>query len=364
MFIKRLVIKELMVILTLQNIRKYLQSRGLLHSEDSGESIDITKVVDGGFINSVFVVSRQRDSFVIKQLLEQAQRAKIKPRRERFHYEVAALQLIKRYAPNLPVPRVLFADEDNFIFAMSKAPENQSSYQKALMEGAFRWGNMAQEVPRQLGAFQASIHSATWKKQQVAKAIRDNPGYADLRFFPSLEYPAKRNPLLYPLLQEVFKKNARNAYCLIHADTTPKNVLLNDNKITVFDFEVATFGDPAQDVGITLAHFLLPIWKNPRWIDDYLKCTQLFLQEYFSQIHFSLPTGSFVQNIKDNCAAMMLGRVDGIIEFEYLKKDKASVRYVVRNLLTANATTTHELLGLISRIMEKELNREPSEVSS
>lgn len=349
-----------MPVLSSRNIQGYLQQQRLLLP---GEKAVISKVADGGFINTVFVVSRERNSFVVKQTLKEAQGAAIKPRQERFSYEVAALRLIMKYLPDAPVPKLLFVDPKNFIFAMSKAPEKEGPYQTMLMQGTFRWG-AAQDIPRKIGAFLANLHSATWKRKKVAERMRDNPGYRDLRFGPSLEFPAKKNPALYPLLQEIFRNNERNQFCFVHADTTPKNVLVSDGQITVLDFEAATFGDPAQDVGITLAHFLLPIWKNPRWCDDYLKCGELFLQEYFSRIKFTLPTKSLVQNIKNNCAAMMLGRVDGIIEFDYLKKHKAAVREVVSNLLRLEAATAPELMKVIRKMMEEFFNRERIEVSS
>src|SRR4029077_5777358 len=45
--------------------------------------------------------------------------------------------------------------------------------------------------------------------------------------------------------------------CFVHADFSPKNILVHAGGLTLVDFETAHAGDPAYDLGFFLSHLLL-----------------------------------------------------------------------------------------------------------
>ena len=49
----------------------------------------------------------------------------------------------------------------------------------------------------------------------------------------------------------------------MHADFSPKNVLITDERIVLVDFETGHLGDPAFDLGFFLSHLLLKTVLRP-----------------------------------------------------------------------------------------------------
>jgi 5-methylthioribose kinase len=48
----------------------------------------------------------------------------------------------------------------------------------------------------------------------------------------------------------------------VHADFSPKNILVHRQGLTVVDFETAHAGDPAFDIGFFLSHLSLKAFRS------------------------------------------------------------------------------------------------------
>ena len=59
-------------------------------------------------------------------------------------------------------------------------------------------------------------------------------------------------------LDAAYQRYLESRFCLVHADVQPGNVLLTEAGPKLLDAEIAHVGDPAFDIGILLAHVLLP----------------------------------------------------------------------------------------------------------
>jgi len=127
-------------------------------------------------------------------------------------------------------------------------------------------------------------------------------------------------------------------------------VLVHNNAITVLDFECAIFGDPAHDVGITFAHYFMLAIGKPYWAKKYLACADAFFSAYKDNITFPLPA-HFFTNVKNNAAAMMLGRVDGVIDFDYLKNRKVLVRKISKHILLMDFAELAPVILYLSRML-------------
>jgi len=108
------------------------------------------------------------------------------------------------------------------------------------------------------------------------------------------------------------------------------------------------YGDPAHDVGITFAHFLLPAVVHPEWKEEYLHCASLFWHAYQKHVAFSLPK-MFFENMKNYCALMMLGRVDSIVTFPWLKGYENDVRTIALDMFDTRFDNSKQLLSFLKK---------------
>lgn len=300
-------------------------------------------LLSGGYINSVFSVETKTGRFIVKIYQEKASSGfDLSAPKERALFEVRALQEMNHRGIDC-VPKLLQFDNKNFIAILSHAPLNSKNYNTQLLNG-----KIDVDIPSLIGKFSAELHSKTLHDSQLRQAFKNNPGYLNLRYKASLELPMLRNNEIAAELKRTFEKNEKNKWCLIHADTTPKNVLVHNGAITILDFECATFGDPAHDVGITLAHYFMLAIGNPQQAQQYLSCADIFYSAYKNNIEFTLPK-TFFSNMKNNAAAMMLGRIDGVIEFDYLKDKKELVRTMCKHILRQEFADLAHLISYLQR---------------
>jgi hypothetical protein len=238
-----------------------------------------------------------------------------------------------------PIPEILDHDPENFVSTMTAAPAGALLYESELLSGRLHPG-----VPAQIGRYAAWLHNQTRDNPAVREAFAVNPGFA-LRD-QSIRSAIGVNPDLADRITAVLAANGEHAGALVDADITPKNVLLHDAAITKLDFECTQWGDPALDVGIMLAHFVLLALARPRFWDPLVAAAGECYQAYEQASR--VPLGAeFMARSSDDAAAMMLGRVDGDLVLEYLRPVRGEVNALARKLLAKPATTWVELAGLV-----------------
>ena len=89
--------------------------------------------------------------------------------------------------------------------------------------------------------------------------------FAERRFFEELRLEpyyayhrdVKYRPAAHDFLETADRRGRENGQiALVHGDYSPKNVLLHEDRLVLLDYEVIHFGDPAFDIGFSLAHLL------------------------------------------------------------------------------------------------------------
>ncbi len=331
-----------MLPLTEQNIKQYLVEKNILKK---GEEAIIT-LLQGGNVNTIFRVKTEAKEFVIKQTLEEPQNKKIflKPIKlsmDRSYYEIKTMETIHALLAEPNVPKVLFTDAENFVIGMTAVPEDAKLHQQELFEGKFHF-----DVAYALGKFTAELHSKTWQNKGIEKLFSNSPGL-HLRAATIIaafeKYPNHKKKF-----QEVFLKSRKNKFCLVDADITQKNILLHDGTFTKFDFETVHYGDPALDVGIMLAHYLLPAFVYPQWKKEYLHCAALYWQAYQRNVTFPLQE-QFFTNMKNYCAMMMIGRIDSDVVLPWLEGKHDYIRAVALGIFDKDIKDIKEILFFIER---------------
>ncbi len=324
-----------MIVLNKNNIKDYLIEKKIIRKQ---QQIKIKKL-KGGNVNLLFLIKTKTKQFVIKQATEEAVNIPGFPiDQDRNKYEVAAIKIIsKLLKKNARIPKLYFEDKENHIFTMSLVPENAKLYQTELMAGKFHF-----DIVYQLAIYTAALHSATYKKEFILKQFKTNPGYKlrEITTTPAF----KKYPEQQMQFEEAFKKNQINKICLVDGDITPKNILIHDNTFTKVDFDIIQAGDPAQELGIILAHFLLPAIANPQWKEEYFECVKLFYNTYVKYATYKIPN-KFFMNMKNYTALMMIGRIDSAFTFTWLKSKKDLVRKMALELFNTNYQNINQLLS-------------------
>jgi len=334
----------------------YLRETGRIESD---EPVHITELT-GGVSNVVLFVKRPGDhpDFVLKQARERLRVAE--PwfcSVERIWREVEVLRVCERVLAEetygvastvrASTPRLLFADDQNFLFAMSAAPAHDVWKQHLLT------GHVEPNIARACGGLLGRLHIGTWDDASVARELGDRSFFDDLRISPYYRHVGAAHPSLQPTLNQLIDSIEANCCSLVHGDFSPKNLLVAGSTLVLVDFEVGHFGDPAFDLGFFLSHLALKsLWAESadrRGAGQcYLALTTHFWDAYREQMCRRLDVGSYSQLVRraiQHFAACMLARVDGKSPVDYLRPETQDVaRNIAIDLLRSSHETWDQVL--------------------
>jgi aminoglycoside phosphotransferase (APT) family kinase protein len=231
------------------------------------------------------------------------------------------------------VPAILFEDRENYLYAMTAAPPQHTTWKQQLLAG-----NADTQVAAACGELLAKIHSQTWLDEAVAQQFDDRQFFDALRLDPYYRQIAKVHPELAPTVNALIDSVLEHRRCLVHGDFSPKNLLLWDTGLMLIDFEVGHYGDPAFDLGFFLTHLVLKTAHHCRRRDEYLELVESFCRAY--RLNMQSPVNAEelaaleLRGVK-NLAGCMLARVDGKSRVDYLF-DEDLVRKMAIDILTSD----------------------------
>jgi tRNA A-37 threonylcarbamoyl transferase component Bud32 len=319
----------------------YLRASGRIQP---GESVRVRRL-DGGVSNEVLYVERIESGlgdFVLKQARPQLRVAD--PwycSVERIWREAETLRVCeealrksgggRRDEIEVGVPRLLFEDRENYAFAMSAAPPHEV-WKRQLLAGC-----VAPSTAAASGRLLAALHAGTWRHETVAISLADRSFFDDLRIDPYYRRIAQVHQDLQGPIVSLIESLANHRTCLVHGDFSPKNLLVHGQGLTLVDFEVGHYGDPAFDIGFFLSHLVLKAyWSGPRF-EEYFHLTVAFWMAYRAGMAAAAEPGELRDLIARgvfNFAACMLARIDGKSKVEYLSESlRETVRQRAKKLL-------------------------------
>jgi len=310
------VINVIMFEIDQQNSLTYLRQRGRLSSRTEAA----VELLAWGVSNAVLRVTPENGvPFVIKQSRMQL-RTKDPwfSRLDRIWRETEVLQLLQPLLPAGVIPQVLFEDRENYLFAMEAAPADHFVWKQLLLEGT-----VDLTIAARLGEYLADIHRQTAFRPDLATRLGDRQVFSELRVDPFYRRVAQvagdASPQIDKLIDEMFA----TAVCVVHADFSPKNVLVAGDRLLLVDFETAHYGDPAFDTGFFLSHLLLKAVREADCFSDYTALTIGFWRTYLqglaplaSQRPFA--PAELVRRTLGHLAGCMWARIDGTSKVDYL----------------------------------------------
>src|SRR5262245_23814049 len=290
-----------MLELTPANAVEYLRQRGWV-----GPGPVYVAPLGWGVSNAVFRVETPDEVFVLKQ-----SRPQLRTKDawfsdlDRVYREQEVMQVLGPLLPPGVVPRVLFADRDNYVFAMSHAPPGSRVWKEMLLAGEVDPG-LGETAGRILGR----MHQATAGTPGLVEPFRDHTVFVQLRVDPFYKRIQERRPELAAAVAPLAEQLVTVKEGLCHGDFSPKNLLAHDGGFTLVDYETACFGDPTFDLGFFLSHLMLKAVKRHPDRQEFFDLTRSFWRGYVSEATWR-PRGELEARMVGHFAACLLARIDG-----------------------------------------------------
>jgi 5-methylthioribose kinase len=308
--------------LTPATIDAYLTDRGIVAQR--------TTLLAGGVSGNVFRVETSEGRFVVKQACPQLRtRDAWFSDVARIFREVDVLNALADVLPESTTPRVLWVDRDNFAFAMTHAPDGPGTWKDLLLAGSVEVA-CAAEAGRVLGR----IHADSSRHAERYAAFDDGTVFRQLRVDPFYRTVAQRCPDVADKIEPLIRDLLERRVALCHGDFTPKNMLVHAQGFTLVDFETATFGEPAFDIGLFLAHLVLKAIHQPHCRRAFYEAIAAFRAAYRLEIPAADIEDREARGLR-HLGACLLARTDGTSPATYLTAtDQNAARSLARVLLS------------------------------
>jgi 5-methylthioribose kinase len=282
----------------------YLQRRGRVRATETPR----LTVLAGGVSNRTVLVERGGGpDWVVKQALPKLRVATdwfSSP--ERIHCEALGLMWLSELAPPGSIPQFVFEDHEHHILAMTAVPQPHENWKTMLMRG-----EIVHEHVQQFGRLLAAIHHGSARRHtELEPVFRDTSFFESLRLEPYYAFSARQTPAAAEFLNPLIAETCATRISLVHGDFSPKNILVREGRLVLLDHEVIHWGDPAFDLGFSLAHFLSKAHHFLAWRAEFARTAHLYWQSYDDD--------SSEERAVRHVLACLLARVDGRSPLEYL----------------------------------------------
>ncbi|MCC7154973.1 MAG: phosphotransferase [Bryobacterales bacterium] len=285
----------------------------------------------GGVSNTVVLAEGPGTRCVVKQALGKLRVAEdwfCTP--ERIFRESQAIVSLSPVLPPGAVPRFLFEDRENYLFAMSAAPSDSLPWKSLLLGGV-----IDEDTARSTGQLLSTMILSTEEKAGWQKTFGDLSVFVELRLDPYYRTTASRHPDLKQSFDALLAECAGRRISLVHGDFSPKNLLVSGSQVILIDYEVVHFGDPSFDAAFLTSHLVLKAFHRPLWAPGYRKLAAAF----WAKVRSELPGrfAWFEPAAMRHLGALMLARIDGKSPAEYITEPdvKSRVRAAARAILLA-----------------------------
>jgi 5-methylthioribose kinase len=289
----------------------YLRTQSLIDIKDEPS----IRGLGGGVSNhTVLVEPSGQPPFVVKQA-----RAKLRVESDwfsspdRIHREALGMRWLRELAPPGSITSLLFEDTSEHIIVMSAVPQPHLNWKEMLLTGVPQRDHFDQ-----FALILGQVHARSHDNPALAEIFGDRSNFESLRLEPYYRYSAKQVPEAKDFIQDLIEETLSQNIALVHGDYSPKNILVGLDRFVLVDHEVIHYGDPAFDVGFSLAHLLAKAAHRPQIRHDFLIATRFFASQYLRLVQATRFGVEFESRACRHAIACLLARVVGRSPFEYL----------------------------------------------
>ncbi len=303
--------------LTQHTVLAYLRDTGQLDRSLPADA----ELLAWGVSNMVFRIHPETgDDFVVKQSRKPLRtKAEWFSQLERIHTEMDLMRHLSSRVPTGSIPQVLFEDRANYLFGMEAVAADHRVWKAELLDGV-----ADQTIAQQAGELLATIHHETALQPELQRRFGDRTVFDELRVDPFYRYLLPQHPPIAPALERVIQEVLSREVCVVHADFSPKNLLLSNQRLTLVDFETGHFGDPAFDLGFFLSHLLLKTIKHIQRRSEFLSLAESFWESYRLQLprrkldsNNPFEQKELERRTLGNLGGCLLARIDGKSPIDY-----------------------------------------------
>lgn len=290
---------------------RYLRESGRIERDEQ----PAVRTLGGGVSNRTVLLERESgEQWVLKQALERL-RVQVDwfcpP--ERIHREALGLHWLARLAPAGTITPFVFEDRARHVLAMEAVPQPHENWKTMLLAGELRSDHV-----EQFGSLLRAVHrNALAHRRSLQRTFGDRTFFERLRLEPYYAYTGERVPAAADFLSRLVAETRAHRDTLVHGDYSPKNVLVRDDRLVLLDHEVVHFGDPAFDLGFSLAHLLSKAHHLPERRGAFADAALLYWRTYAADAEPGLEPRAV-----RHALACLLARVAGRSPLEYLDEDE------------------------------------------
>ncbi len=332
-----------------ESLTRYLQARGLL---PAGQALAEYAVLAGGVSNkTVYVALDSGASWVIKQCL-----AKLRVQvdwftsPERIHREAEALRVLPDLIGPGRTPGLIDSDREAHVLVMQAVPQPHRNWKHMLLAG-----ELHDDHVRQFGAMLAALHSASAARlADYEMPFADRSFYEALRLEAYYGFAAQQAPGAAAFYDSLLAETRAQYLSLVHADYSPKNVLVRGDQLILLDHETMHIGDPAFDIGFSMTHLLSKAHHVVGSRAGFAQAARLHWATYqqHSTADFAR-TPAYEARAVRHVLGCLLARVDGRSPLEYLRtEERDRQRRVVLALMAQPPVRIDDLITRFIRALE------------
>ncbi len=334
-----------MLELTAENAGEYLRQRGVVGTEPAR-----VELLGWGVSNVVLHVEVGEQLLILKQ-----SRPQLRTRDawfsdlDRVYREQEVMEYLEPRLPAGTVPRVLFSDRDNFVFAMTHAPLESRVWKESLLAG-----DVDLAVGQRTGTILGRMHPVTSRDPTLEERWGDRRVFVQLRVDPFYRSIQQRRPEVAAAVEPLIEQMRDAVVGLCHGDFSPKNILVHRAGFTLVDYETAHIGDCSMDLGFFLSHLLLKCVKRHGERRRYFELTREFWDSYSQEVRPEIFGSCYSQGKGiTHCAVCLLARIDGVSPVDYLPEEpkREIVRTLGRRILLDRITDWDEGLALLDELL-------------
>jgi tRNA A-37 threonylcarbamoyl transferase component Bud32 len=307
----------------------YLKARGHIGRSERPRCTRLS----GGVSNRTVLVEREAGGdWVMKQALGKLRVAvDWYSGPERVHREALGMQWLGELVPDGSVPELVFEDRDHHLLAMQAVPQPHANWKTLLLDG-----QLLPDHVEQFGRLIGTIHRKGYERRNELSLVFGDRSYLEsLRLEPFYVYTATQVPAAAAFLGELVAQTRSRCLTLVHGDYSPKNVLVYEGRIVLLDHETIHFGDPALDVGFSLAHLLSKSNHLVEMRTAFAEAAGTYWSIYRNTIGDDEWTDGLEYHAVRHTLGCLLARVAGRSRLEYLDEvARQRQRVAVTSLMT------------------------------
>lgn len=319
-------------------LQKYLVEKGYLETKQNAK---IKVLAAGVSSRRVLVELPSGLTWVIKQPLSKLRlNVDYFCSPERVHNEALGIKWLSELSPAGTIPALIFEDFSNHLLVMNAVPEPHSTWKELLQTEASNNDHLIQ-----FAKIIATIHKNSFElSNNLSKIFYDRGFFESLVLEPYYSYTASKIPLAAKFLNDLISETRNTRLCLVHGDYCPENILVHNDRLILVDQEVVHWGDPAFDLGFSLAHFLSKSYAPNNYRENLIEGIKLYWKVYSSNLVDIFPA-SFEARVVKHTLACLLAKVAGRFKLEsFTAEEKIQEKKIVLKMIDTPANTISELL--------------------